>query len=113
MLLTFRGPRPKGMLCRHLDSNPKNNKIGNLRWGTQSENMRDAGKLGRMSRALKGENGGNAKLTNKQAFCLRWAANTWGLRGAVLARRLGVSRQTVNNAIAGRTFTEVAFPHCP
>lgn len=41
MLLTFVGQPKPGQVCRHLDDDPTNNALGNLRWGTQSENMHD------------------------------------------------------------------------
>lgn len=41
VLTAFIGDRPDGMLCRHIDGNPANNVLDNLRWGTPSENMRD------------------------------------------------------------------------
>lgn len=37
----FYGPRPEGMETRHLDGNPANNRVENLRYGTQSENNLD------------------------------------------------------------------------
>ncbi len=41
ILETFVGPCPEGMECRHLDGNPKNNKLENLKWGTPKENYND------------------------------------------------------------------------
>ena len=41
VLLTFVGPRPEEMVCRHLDGNPANNHLTNLKWGTQTENAAD------------------------------------------------------------------------
>ena len=41
VLETFVGPRPEGAIVRHLDDNPYNNHVDNLRWGTYSENMHD------------------------------------------------------------------------
>src|SRR6516162_5295689 len=41
VLEAFRGPRPAGMQCRHLDSNPLNNELKNLVWGTFAENWAD------------------------------------------------------------------------
>ncbi len=41
VLMAFVGPRPKGKVARHLDSNPANNSIINLSWGTPKENMAD------------------------------------------------------------------------
>lgn len=37
----FLGPRPDGMHTRHLDGDPQNNRIENLRWGTASQNQQD------------------------------------------------------------------------
>ncbi len=41
MLITFVGPAKIGQVARHLDDNPGNNRLENLTWGTQSENMAD------------------------------------------------------------------------
>lgn len=41
VLEAFVGPRPKGFVCCHYDGNKINNHISNLRWDSQSENMRD------------------------------------------------------------------------
>lgn len=37
----FIGPRPDGMVIRHLDGDPSNNTPGNLAYGTNSENVVD------------------------------------------------------------------------
>ena len=37
----FIGPCPVGMECRHLDGNPHNNRLDNLKWGTRTENQQD------------------------------------------------------------------------
>jgi hypothetical protein len=39
---TFHGPRPEGMVVRHLNGNPLDNRAENLRWGTYTENNLDA-----------------------------------------------------------------------
>ncbi len=41
VLGAFVGPRPEGMECRHLDGDKTNNRLGNLAWGTHSDNMQD------------------------------------------------------------------------
>src|SRR5215475_14247629 len=43
VLLAFDKPCPAGMEIRHLDSNPANNALTNLVYGTRSENARDRG----------------------------------------------------------------------
>lgn len=42
VLEAFVGPCPGGMECRHLDGNPRNNNLSNLKWGTRSENQQDS-----------------------------------------------------------------------
>ena len=46
VLQTFFGPCPIKMECRHLNGNPKDNRLENLKWGTRSENIIDAVKHG-------------------------------------------------------------------
>ena len=41
VLEAFVGPRPPGMLCRHLDANLKNNRLSNLAWGSRAEDAAD------------------------------------------------------------------------
>lgn len=41
VLEAFAGPAPLGCEVLHIDGNPADNSIGNLRWGTRSENMLD------------------------------------------------------------------------
>jgi hypothetical protein len=38
----FIGPRPEGMICRHLNGNPSDDRASNLAWGTWDENYDDA-----------------------------------------------------------------------
>jgi NUMOD4 motif./HNH endonuclease. len=42
VLEAFVGPRPEGFVTRHLDGDPANNTLDNLRWGTYAENVRDS-----------------------------------------------------------------------
>ena len=42
ILETFRGPRPPGMMALHWNDVDSDNRLENLRWGTESENRRDA-----------------------------------------------------------------------
>lgn len=41
VLLAFVGPPDEGKQCRHLDGDPTNNNLSNLRWGTPAENNAD------------------------------------------------------------------------
>ena len=46
VVTAFYGPRGADMVVRHLDGNPTNNQVTNLRWGTQSENIQDCVRQG-------------------------------------------------------------------
>lgn len=43
----FIGPKPEGMIVMHIDSNRMNNHFSNLKYGTQSENLKQAINEGR------------------------------------------------------------------
>lgn len=53
VLETFVGPRPLGAYARHLDDDPRNNRLANLAWGTPSDNAFDASRNGRNHHANK------------------------------------------------------------
>ena len=40
VLLAFAGPCPDGMEALHLNGNPRDNRLRNLRWGTRGENIK-------------------------------------------------------------------------
>jgi hypothetical protein len=42
VLLAFVGPAPERHECLHINGIPDDNRLTNLRWGTRSENMKDA-----------------------------------------------------------------------
>ena len=84
VLLAFVGPRPEGMVTRHLDGDPLNNHLDNLTYGTQSENHIDRIKHGR------GPVGGNHHLAT---LCAEQVES-----GRIL-RDLGWSWVKINRAI--------------
>lgn len=54
MATLFLGPKPgRAFQVRHLDGNPKNNRIENLAWGTAKENAQDREKHGRTSKGTR------------------------------------------------------------
>ena len=55
VLEAFVGPCPEGQQCLHLDSNPRNNRLDNLTWGTPVENHSTINRSG--------ERNGRSKLT--------------------------------------------------
>lgn len=47
VISAFRGSRPPGQECRHVNGNPADNRLDNLLWGTSAENSQDMVKHGR------------------------------------------------------------------
>lgn len=73
----FIGPRPDGLQCRHLDSDPTNNNVENLRWGTPRENTMDSvyNRSHFQVRKTHCKNGHpfdetNTKITSRQRMCI-------------------------------------------
>src|SRR5690554_258585 len=99
VLDAFHGPRPKGMVGRHLDGNPANNSPGNLRWGTHWENAQDRQRHGRYSR---GEDHHNAKLLDAQVAEIK-SLRIGGVKVKALASRYGVGVSTIEDIIYGRS----------
>lgn len=97
VLTTFVGPAPDGKVCRHLDSDPTNNKLENLCWGTPTENIAD--EYARGHSPLR-----NFKLSFKDAARIR------RLRGKMtqkaIAAEYGVSGTTIANIHQGKTWKE-------
>jgi len=110
LLETFVGSRPKGHQCRHLDSNPLNNNLSNLKWGTRSENQMDRLSVGRDNR---GSKHGMSKLTESQVKEIRdmgVAANKNirkidnGGDYKRISEKFNVSKTTVESIVVGRTW---------
>jgi hypothetical protein len=103
MLLTFVGPRPDGMECRHRNGDRTDNRLANLSWGTPRENADDRVLHGTVAR---GERIANSVLSvQKVRQIRRWAAA--GQTQTEIARRLGVHRATVGDVVAGRQWAHV------
>lgn len=53
VLEAFVEVKPPGMVTMHLDNNPKNNNLSNLKWGTQKENIQQCTAEGRQANVRK------------------------------------------------------------
>ena len=53
VLEAFVSPRPDGQVARHLNDVPDDNRVSNLAWGTQSENINDSVRNGTHRNASK------------------------------------------------------------
>ncbi len=87
VLEAFVGPRPGGMVCRHLNGDPEDNRLINLTWGTGSENQQDRVLHGTDSR---GENSVCSKLKEGQVLEIVSDLNK-GVKLKDVAQKFGVS----------------------
>ena len=100
VLLAFVGPRPKGSVSRHLDGNPGNNRLENLAYGTQAENMRDAVRHGTVPT---GASSNLAKLTREQAIEALDRVKA-GESDAAIARSFGVTSTCIYHMRTGKNW---------
>lgn len=103
ILMAFVGPRPKGMECRHLDDNPRNNKLTNLKWGTREDNMMDRARNGIDN---KGSRNGMSKLTEDKVRQIKRKIRM-GARLSQLAIEFNISRENLTGIRRGRTWSHV------
>lgn len=110
VLEAFIGLRPVGTECRHLDGNPANNKLNNLKWGTRSENVEDAMKHGTFSlpprNDLEGSKSSSAKLNDNKIIEIR-KLHAEGMSDTEIAKKYGVCRQTINTIINNKRWKHV------
>lgn len=103
VLIMFVGPCPDGMECRHLDGNPANNHVSNLKWGTRSENEQDKVLHGKSCR---GEKHGSAKLTSADVLEIRRRAAN-GERQLNIAKDFHVKQQAISNIVIRRAWKHI------
>jgi hypothetical protein len=86
VLNAFVGPAPDGYECLHINGNPADNRLVNLRWGTRSENNVDA---------VIHQHMGKLTETQIKDIRARLASKEWGI-GRKLAREYGVHESTIS-----------------
>lgn len=97
--LAFLGERKDGMEIRHLDGNPKNNTVQNLKYGTHQENVLDG-------YSYRGAIRKDQKLSLKSATEIALLI-TNGVPNVEIAKRFNVSQQTICDIKHGRVYKGV------
>lgn len=105
ILKTFIGPRPPGKECLHIDGNPQNNKLSNLRYGTHKENMEDCSKHGGFGNR-KGINNSNAKFTNQKAKKIRKLYKKGNVTQLQLAKQFNVGEYAIWCIVNNKTWND-------
>lgn len=98
VLEAFIGPRPQGMIARHLNGDKYDNRRENLTWGTPAENSRDMVAHGR---SIRGERCNKAKMTEAQVREIR---NRVGEAAFDLAKEFNVRPATIWNIRTRKTW---------
>lgn len=93
VLETYVGPCPTGMEFRHLDGDPTNNHISNLKWGTHVENEQD--KIANNTYQY-GERNGSSKLTEEQVRVIFHAYWDGYYTQRELAKAFNICQQSVS-----------------
>lgn len=99
----FTGPPKPGQICRHLNGDPRDNRLENLQWGTHAENMADKVRHGTQ---VKGEAVNLAKLTRTDVVEIRIHLDA-GWSQSDVARKFKVDVTTIKAIAHGRTWKHV------
>ncbi|WP_343828676.1 NUMOD4 motif-containing HNH endonuclease [Brevundimonas olei] len=102
VLEAFAGPCPPGLEALHRDDAPGNNTVGNLRWGTRSENLHDAVRNGKKP---VGERVWNAKLRDRDIPLIRRALED--RTPEAVANDFGVSPASIRQIQSGRAWAHI------
>lgn len=98
VLLAWVGPMPDGMEAAHIDGNPGNNVLTNLRWATHSSNVADKVAHGTDP---KGGRNPNAVISEGDAEDIRAAYAAGGVTQRRLAARYGIAQSAVWSIVHG------------
>lgn len=93
VLEAFVGPRPIGFMCRHLNGNPADNRVENLKWGTAKENKADSIAHG-ISKIPKSSGRPRWKLDEDDVRCIKAEPPFRGVN-VMLAKAFGVTPNCV------------------
>lgn len=102
VLEAFVGPRPRGRLAMHIDGEPGNAALSNLRWATYAELVAARDERGRTA---KGADNGRAKLTGDDVEEIR-SRRADGETLRDLADAYGLTHRTVHDICAGVLWSE-------
>lgn len=93
IMRTFVGEPPDGMEVLHINGNPKDNRLENLRYGTRTENILDVYYQGGRWRKLSID---DVQTIRFGLFC--------GISGMQLSQQFGVSPQVISKIRHGRSY---------
>lgn len=99
---TFNGEIPEGMVIRHKNDIPYDNRLENLLVGTQTDNMQDAIKSGRF---IVGSKHALSKLTEEDVLYIRSMAGK--ISHEQMAKKFNVTRRAISHVISRTSWKHV------
>ncbi len=103
VLQAWHGFCPEGLEARHLNDNPTDNQLSNLRWGTRTQNIDDRKKNGSW---ICGSASSNAKITDDQVReILRRCVN--GEKQRVVAADYGIHQSEVSRIVRAKRWAHM------
>lgn len=112
VLLTFKGPRPNGYVCRHLNGDPSDNRVENLAYGTPKDNMDDMRRHGNQN-YLSGEDCWKAKFTNEQVKKIREDFHQGLISQKEIRETYGLAESTTAYLLQGKSWKNAGGPLKP
>lgn len=103
VLEAFVGPRPNGKVARHIDGNSSNNRVENLTWGTQKENIADKNTHGTQTR---GATHGLSKVSELDVLEIR-RLRAAGLTLRAISDRFPISCDAIHNIVRRITWSHI------
>lgn len=104
ILWAYVGPKPKeNYECRHLNGDPLDNRLCNLKWGTHKENMQDQIKHGTLAGYKKGKRHNASKLTKKEVLEIKEKAES-GMVQKEIAKEYGIHPKHVSDIKLEKTW---------
>jgi hypothetical protein len=102
-------PNPlKAQTVNHRNNDRSDNRVENLEWCSQQENLAHAARQGRMRHDYwLGKRSPSAKLTDAQVFEIRQLYGVGNTSWADLSRRFGVCKRTIGRCLNREAYADV------
>jgi hypothetical protein len=87
VLLSWRGPRPDGMEVDHINGNPGDDRLSNLRYCTPADNLANAWRTGRVRVGVKLDEVAVSRIKVMLAWgiSMEWIGRLYGVTGACIS----------------------------